>query len=301
MPHPGAFRFQSARAAFAALLKTVSPSAVWMPSYICDAMLLPLTRARIPVKFFGIDARFEVEAGVDVGAGELLLFVDYFGTCRRAVDALFERFEPQRIVMDNAQSLYVPPRACLATLYSPRKFFGVPDGGFLATQLKVDVPTEEDTGSFSRSEHLLRRHAGSAVEGYPAFRRAEESLDDITPRRMSRLTTRLLESVDYDAARQRRNANFRFLHEHLGRLNELRIDPGDVDGPLCYPLLFRPGTRERLLRENIFVPTYWPEVLARATTGRFEAELVERCLPLPCDQRYGRAELQRVVDVVQAN
>jgi len=33
----------------------------------------------------------------------------------------------------------------------------------------------------------------------------------------------------------------------------------------------------------------------------FEAELVERCLPLPCDQRYGRAELQRVVDVVQAN
>jgi hypothetical protein len=171
----------------------------------------------------------------------------------------------------------------------------------LVTERAVQHPSEEDGGSLARCEHLLMRHAGEAEQGYAAFKRAEASLDDAPARRMSRLTTRLLGSVEFDHAKACRNRNFGFLHEHLGHTNELQFDAKAVDGPLCYPLLCAPGVRDRLLRARIFVPTYWPDVRARAAPGSFEAELVDGCVPLPCDQRYTPGELQRVVDVISDN
>jgi hypothetical protein len=300
LAHRDALAFQSARAAFAALLAAVRPQAVWMPALVCDAMLQPLRRAGIAVRFYGIDERFAVDDSVRLRAGELILHVDYFGTCRSVQNALLERFPRDQVVADLAQAFYAPPRDCLASIYSPRKFFGIPDGGLLATQVRVDLPAEEDSGSAGRLEHLLLRYAGAPEDGYAAFRRAEGSLDDVTPRRMSAITRRLLGSIDSSAARRQRTANFAFLHGALGKRNELPIDGGAIDGPLCYPLLGRPGLRERLLRERVFVPTYWPEAAARVGRGRFESRWIERGLPLPCDQRYTPGELRRIVDLVDA-
>jgi hypothetical protein len=300
-PYPDTLRFQSARAAFAALLEATQPVAAWIPALICDSMLLPLRRAGIPAKFYGVEARFEIEAGVQVQPHEILLYVDHFGVCRGAEDSVLRRFAPEQVVLDHAQSFYSAPRDCVATIFSPRKFFGIPDGGLLATWRNVELPSEEDTGSFERCEHLLRRHGGPPADGYAAFRRAEDSLDDAAPRRMSKLTNRLLGSVDFEAARKRRIANFEFLHARLGGMNELPVDLRRLDGPLCYPLLLeKPGMRDRLLGENVFVPTYWLEVLHRVAAGSFEAQWVERGLPLPCDQRYEVADLERIVEIFQS-
>ena len=269
-----------------------------MPAYICDSMVRPLAAAGVETKFYRVNEEFAIDDGVEVGGDELLLLVDYFGICRGATDRARARWGPGRLVLDHSQSFYAAPGACFAAIYSPRKFFGVPDGGLLVTLRGVAEPSEEDAGSVARCEHLLARHAGPPAAGYAAFQRAEGSLDLLEPRKMSRLTARIFGSIDFERVRASRNANFSYLHERLGATNELRIDAGTVDGPLCYPLLSRPGLRDRLLRESIFVPTYWPEVLRRTASG-FEAELVTRCVPLPCDQRYGLADLQRVVDVVE--
>jgi hypothetical protein len=45
--YPDAYRFQSARAAFLALLQTGQPARVWMPRYLCDSMFEPLRRSGI--------------------------------------------------------------------------------------------------------------------------------------------------------------------------------------------------------------------------------------------------------------
>jgi hypothetical protein len=300
-PYPETLRFQSARAAFATLLEATRPVAAWVPALICDSMLLPLWRAGLPTKFYAVDARFEIEAGVQVQPDEILLYVDHFGVCRGAEDSVLQRFASERVVLDHAQSFYSAPRDCVATIFSPRKFFGIPDGGLLATQRNVELPSEEDSGSLERCEHLLRRHDGTPADGYAAFRRAEDSLDDVAPRRMSKLTSRLLRSVDFEAARKRRIANFEFLHARLAGMNQLALDVRKLDGPLCYPLLLaKPGMRDRLLAENVFVPTYWREVLDRVPAGSFEAQWVERGLPLPCDQRYEIVDLERIVEILQS-
>ena len=50
----GAYRFQSARAAFLALLRAGKPERVWIPRYICDAMVLPLRYAGIDYVFYSV-------------------------------------------------------------------------------------------------------------------------------------------------------------------------------------------------------------------------------------------------------
>jgi hypothetical protein len=115
---------------------------------------------------------------------------------------------------------------------------------------------------------------------------------------MSRLTSRMLASIDFERAKGIRNENFKALHEKLGGWNKFPIDMAQVDGPMCYPLFIDlPGLRERLIASRIFVATYWKDVRQTVEGGSWEENFVKNIVPLPCDQRYGEREMQRVVEV----
>ena len=298
---PGALRLQSARACLEALLREIAPPRVWVPRYICDAMLQPLRRLGVAHSFYGIDRSLRLAPGPEIGPRDLLLCVNYFGLAGDAEQDAIARFGAERVVLDRAQAFHAPGCDCRAAIYSPRKFFGLPDGGLLATPAPIAPPAQRDAGSVGRSTHLLMRHDGPAQAGYAHFRRAEETLDDAAPRTMSALTARILDSIDVEAARRRRVANFAYLHERLGRGNELAIGAEAAQGPLCYPLLVRrEGLRERLIENKVFVPAYWPDVLGRCAPGDPEHDLARFCVALPCDQRYGARELERVAALAAA-
>lgn len=297
--YPDALMFQSARAAFLALLRVGAPRRVWMPRFICGSMFAPLYQADIECLFYSIDDKLDISDQIKLDDGDWLLYVNYFGICSRQVDRVLTRFNPYQVVIDNSQAFFSPSRDCLATIYSPRKFFGVPDGGLLFSQLQISLPEEEDSGSLNRMVRLLTRLAESPEAGYEDYQRAEMSLQDIEPRRMSRLTQRLLLSLDFEVIRRKRNDNFRSLHERLGEYNPLQIDLSAVDGPLCYPFITKEaGLRQELINERIFVPTYWPDILSREDEGSYEYWMVNACLALPCDQRYDKSEMERILAIV---
>ncbi|HZZ04018.1 hypothetical protein [Paraburkholderia sp.] len=298
--HDGALRFQSSRAAFLALLRSLRPAAVWMPWYICDAMIEPLRMAGTAVKRYRLDSDLRVQS-VDLAQDEWLVYVNYFGLCEHQVDDVLRRFPSERVVIDNAQALFAQPRDCLATLYSPRKFLGVPDGGYLVTQQRIDMPNAIDHASVQRCGHLLSRLAQDAEIGYADYAAAEESLKYQQPLQMSQLTQRMLASVDYDAVRARRVANFAFLHEKLQRYNRFTFHHREDTAPLCYPYFGAPtGLREALRAQRVYTPGYWPDVAAAEGVPEFERDLPDSTLFLPCDQRLARDDLapivQRILD-----
>lgn len=299
MRYPQALKYQSARAAFLALLRQ-SPHVkrVFMPFYICDAMLAPVRVAGKEVCFYSLDEKLAVSRQVTLHAGDLLLYVNYFGICTPQCDALLQRFNPDQIVLDCSQAFYATPRDCYANIYSPRKFFGVPDGGLLVTASPVRLPVSQDTGSQGRMQHLIKRLGGTAEEGYQDFQRAEASLDDMEPCGMSIITQRLLQAVDTETVRIARNHNFAYLRNNLDKTNTLNF-PVEVDGPHCYPYLpVQPVDKKKLLRHRVFVAKYWPDVLQRVLPGSFEERLVHQCLPIPCDQRYDEKTLDRVLALI---
>ncbi len=299
--YPMAQGFNSARAAFYGLLQAGKPSAVWMPNWICDAMLAPLYALQIPVRFYDIDVDFTPSHSVAPEQGEWLLYVNYFGLCHRQEEELRQRIKPQQLIFDRSQAFFSPPQHELAAIYSPRKFFGVPDGGLLHSTIKVIEPEPDPDGSLNRMEHLLRRLAEGAEAGFSAYQDAEKTLATLPGTALSPLTERLLNSIDFAVCEQRRLANFRRLHSLLGDINELNLPAQVSHGPLCYPLLVRkPGLRERLQSKRVYISTYWQDAAARLLPGSTEYDFLHYLLPLPVAQNYGEKDMNRLAKHVRA-
>lgn len=292
---PTGHGFQSARAALFSLLSSRRPGRVWVPAYICGAVPDAIDKAGILRIPYELDDRLCVPDGLKVEADDIVLCVNYFGLCEEAVDRSIVAYGADRIVVDDAQALFSPPRECLGTIYSPRKFVGVPDGGYLVTSARIALPATQDAGSLPRTQHLILRHAAGAEAGYAHFRAAEQSLADPAPMRMSRLTMRLLKSIDFARVSRRRLANYHAYQAQLGTINLLRL-PARVDAaPLYYPFVTTcAGMSERLIARRIFVPSLWPE-------SPFErhARAGQYLVPLPLDQRYGTATITEVAEAVR--
>ncbi|EIC22603.1 hypothetical protein [Thiorhodovibrio frisius] len=302
LPHNGLQGFQSARAAFLALLRAGRPNRVWLPKYICNAMLAPLMRAGMAYAWYDLTEHWQVDPAIQLQTGDWLVYVNYFGLCSKPVDDLLQRFPPEQIILDYSQAFFAPPSPqALATLYSPRKFFGVPDGGLLHSQIPVPQSTHIDQDAFARMSHLLRRLGDTPEAGYTAYQHAEHSLDDPEPKRLSPLSARILSSIDFDAVRAKRRANFQYLHSRLGADQQSFAAMKDTDIPLCYPYRSdQPGLRQALIRQRLFIATYWPEALERLAPHRANS-LVNNLLPLPIDQRYGNEDMERIATAILAH
>jgi len=298
--YPEALAFQSARAAFRALLEAGQPRSVWVPWFICETMTDQVAQAGIEVKRYALAPDLAPEPGFAPASDEWLLYVNYFGTCEAQVDALLDRFPPGQLVIDDSHALFSPPRPCLASIYSPRKFVGAPDGGYLVTSLEVPLPALEDQESARRCMPLLNRAAQGPEPFYADFLLTQETLAHQPPLRMSKLTHALLRSVDYQDAAKRRRANFSVLASLLGGLNQMDGAGATASVPLAYPFIGREsGLREKLIANRIYVPQFWPHLAgAVEPVPAFERMLAQRCLPLPCDQRYAPSDMRALAGLV---
>jgi hypothetical protein len=291
--YPDAMRLNTARNCLEYVLAARSYRKIYLPAYSCDVLFEPLDRLGIEWELYSIDASLDPVFERELGEDEAFLYINYFGVKGATVGQLAGRFGASLIV-DSAQAFFDRPIAGIDTFYSPRKFFGVPDGAYLFTDGSIDASIDRDV-SYQRMTHLVRRIDSGPEAAYADFQRAESSLMNQPILRMSRLTERLLSSIDYAGAAAARVRNFAYLDEALGQRNLLGSIRGGP-GPLVYP--FRsddPNLRNRLITKKVFVATYWPGIGARTTGFEFERMLAEQIIPLPVDQRYGEDELLAIV------
>jgi hypothetical protein len=292
--HAGAVALTSGRACWHAILRTCRPTRVLLPFYICDAALRPLTATRTPVEFYPITEAFVPGGDCTPSAGELMLVVNYFGVLSPFVEARAGA-AADRVVVDDTQAFFRRGRPDAWSFNSVRKFFGVPDGGFLyGPATGVDgLPPADGTDC----EHLLTRLSGDDQKAWVQFKQHEARID-IEPRAMSVVSARLLGAADLDRARRRRHTNFDTLHRLLGPLNTIGLSLGDAgpEAPMCYPFLPAADVdRTALSRLGVFVPRLWPEVPDRSTPGfAWERQVAQRILPLPIDHRYGPCDMEKV-------
>ena len=262
-----------------------------------DTSRLQLTPASIKIPPDGDPIKQELP---ELEEGEFLLYTNYFGIKEKYVDRLASRYGG-RLVVDNALALYSPARPGVASLYSPRKFSGLPDGGIAVMDADQPLPEpEERDESLPDAAFLLGCLERGPERASAACGRNERRLENAPLRKMSRLTERLMRGIDYEQARLRRMDNFLFLHERLGHLNRLSVEPDSLSAPFCYPFWTAfPELRNVLIDERILVPLLWPEVLEQAPEGSLERKLALHLLPLPVDQRCGPQDMERVVRTVE--
>lgn len=294
--HHGTLAFDSAHNALRYYLCKKKVRHIYIPYYICATITEAIHKEGVACDFYFISDDLKPVWQKLSGKPDAILLVNYFGLL-----ALNENMIPadfKHIIIDNSQAFYAPANIGQATIYSPRKFFGVPDGGYLAS----DLENNEDLAlaqSYQRFGHLLMRSDLDANKGYSEFRKNENALSESEPRRMSRLTEKLLKSIDYSGSQIRRRQNFLRVHDALTKFNQLSINPVETDTPMIYPLLTEnSGLRSYLIEKKIYVAQYWREVLSSVPENSFEYKLADNLIALPIDQRWDDTDMERLIDCV---
>lgn len=290
--YPDLIPLNTASNALLYILKARKIQKLYIPYFLCNSVSDLCDREGYSYEFYPIDPHFHPIFEQKLAQNEYLYVVNYYGQIDNCqIGSLKERYT--RIIVDNVQAFFQPPLPGIDTIYSCRKYFGVPDGAYLSTSEVLNVALSQDV-SMNRMGHLLGRFEGNwASDYYENFKLAEDSLSDLELRSMSKLTHNMLGAIDYAYVKQKREQNYTFLDAHLRNYNLLTLT--NASGPYAYPFYCKNGmeVKKKLAEKKIYVPTLWPNVLD--LEGTPEKDYAENILPLPCDQRYDFGDMERLV------
>lgn len=295
--HKDALCLNSARSCLEYVLRVRNYHTVYIPYYTCEIVLQPFQLLHVNYVFYNINEQLEPVNLPELKEDEAFLYTNYFGLKQSCVERLSKHYGT-RLIVDNAQAFFAPALYGIDTFYSPRKFFGVPDGGYLycSVSLNMEIP---QAVSHDRMSHLLKRIDLDAQAGYDNFKQNDELLSEQPLLRMSNLTGKLLESIDYQPITTKRHDNYQLLDNSLGSCNQLRLDLSEHAVPMVYPFLTdNADLKKKLIENKIFVATYWPNVMEWCKEDDWEFHLAHQTCFLPIDQRYGKDDMGRIIDIV---
>lgn len=286
-PLPDGVLLNSGRNALRHTIRKLGVKHIHVPYYTCPVVWDALKAEGCKLEFYEIGE--DLKPRTIFPRNDIVLYTNYFGCCGGIVDELAADYP--NLIVDCAQAYYASPKG-RASFSSPRKFFGVPDGGVAyGVDFKPHGGEYTLDDSRDRMAHLHLRKNGEVEKGYVAFRNAEASLDGAEIMCMSPETRRMLGHVDKRHYADIRMSNFAFLDNALH--TEFLFHRSSDDVPMVYPYITdNPRLRSSLIQDKIYVASYWPGV---CNCGNLQ----ERILPLPIDQRYGEEDMARIVEIIR--
>ena len=281
----------TARNALVYLLKARKIKKLYIPYFLCDSVSGVCNREGYKYEYYKVDEHLRPVFDKEISEGECFYLVNYYGQI--SDDEILEfKNKYGNLIVDNVQAFYQKPVLGIDTIYSCRKFFGVPDGAYLSTNIILGEELYQDI-SENRMAHIIGRAKESASAYYAAYTANEGLFENLKLKLMSELTHKLLSDIDYQKCKCKREENFKYLHERLGAKNKLNITI--PEGPYMYPFYSENGMtlKKKLAAKKIYIPTLWPNVLDMDC--KIEKDLAENILPLPCDQRYDEDDMNDII------
>jgi hypothetical protein len=294
--HKDLLALNTGRNALLYLLKAKNIQKLYIPYYLCNSVSNMLKKHGFDFEYYHIDADFNPIFNKKLCESEYLYIVNYYGQLTNdKVIHLNQKYG--KIILDNTHDFFKKPIDGVDTIYSCRKFFGVPDGAYLSTDSVLDEVIEIDI-SKDRMTHILGRFEGSASDYYSSFQENDASFNFEPLKFMSKLTKNILGAIDYKKVKEIRDENYAYLESKLKKMNKLRlITP---EGAFAYPFYLENGVeiRKKLAAKKIYIPTLWPNVLEDTPESSLEYDYAANILPLPCDQRYGEDEMKYMINKI---
>ncbi len=293
-------RLNSARSGIYHAMRLYGCSVIYLPYYLCPTVSLFLSRKGIQIKKYLINNQFEPQIDF-VEEGAAVLIVNYFGILSGSkLLSLVRKYE--KVIIDNCPSFFSEPMEGCYSVYSTRKFFGVPDGCYV-----IGANAGRFTDEYSRdyssdtASFLLKRHEIGCNASYAGRMKNEERIDASDILNMSELTRVLLTGIDYKSISRKRRENFRIACDLYKKIN--LIDPeiytDENSTPMVYPLVIKDDSFVDKLREKqIYTGRWWKSVLNEVADNSFEAFMSRYMIPVPIDQRYNEKEITYVSEEV---
>ena len=292
----------SCRNALVYIVKAKGIRVIYLPYFNCKVVFETLSKfcPETEIHYYHIDSFFRPRIDT-VDINQWIYYINYYGL----QEGVIQELPYHRIIIDNAQAFYSPPAKNINTIYSARKFFGVSDGGYLSTSSILDQTLQHDT-SWENSQYLLKRIDCGASAAYEDFRFASGRLAGRPLMKMSLLTQAIMSGIDYDLVKRKRKRNFKILHSFFSRINKLSAAINisvELDSfvPLCYPLMIASSkdVRKHFIENNIYIPTYWPELKDSMELNNDELDFVNHIICIPIDQRYEDSHMKTIISTYE--
>ena len=291
-------RFNCGRSAITAAALSIPDLLIYIPYYNCSVVRESLERYGIPYRQYYIDENMEpIVQKLDTN--EWLLYVNYFGcSSNETIYKIVNKYK--RVIFDNTQAFFAEPilDGICFNVYSPRKFVGVCDGAYLiwSGEQTVNMDYPRDI-SWEKAGYLFKSIELGTNVAYSDNLKSKDSLSEGI-KLMSVLSRRMLRSIDYNIIIEKRNSNFKVLHERLQFINKFRI-PVEYNAPFVYPLYVENNNlRSKLVENKIYVSQWWKYLIYEVKQNSYEARLSKWLFPLPIDQRYTNADMESIADIV---
>ncbi len=109
------------------IVKKLNIQETYLPFYTCPVVWQTLRGLNCNIRFYHIDRNFMPV--YDFPANSFIIYTNYFGVSAKNVELLSLKYP--NLIVDNAQSFYMPLNYGVAGFNSPRKFFNIKNSAVL--------------------------------------------------------------------------------------------------------------------------------------------------------------------------
>ncbi|MBQ8041133.1 MAG: hypothetical protein IJ274_14920 [Lachnospiraceae bacterium] len=322
--------YQSGRNAIEDLLaylkKERNITKILLPDYMCETVKAAAIRAGISLEYYKVDSYFsylpdEIEEKL---SKETCLFVaHYFG--KKPDEEVLKSIQKWKkngtiIIEDVTLSLFSSDndgKVGFGTyvLGSIRKWLPIPDGGFLASYTEKLPPqlcsthVSKYTDFYFMVQAMKREYVkGGCVN--KALKKIymdyyglsiRELFSDYKLYPMSEWTTNYLQNYDICEVIKKRKQNYDYLYEKIESIEGLTCKIKREEGYLPLGMVIETRNRDQLLQylieKGIYCNVHWR--LEPSENNPDSNQLTKGCMTIPCDQRYGKQEMNYIVEALE--
>lgn len=295
---------------------------IYMPSYCCQSMIIPFVINNIDIHFYRVDY-YENTLFFDFdffNEYDVVYILDYFGYKSDIVNEIIirEQSRGKIIIFDITHSYF-----CNYSNFYPdymlmsfRKWFDSNCG--VAYKYKNDFSIQKFNQVNDKYVELKEKAyymKKCYIEGdvniekndfLSLFKQAEYILDtDFISYQADKLSEYKINNIDKNSIIKKRRENAQILlsyfisNKSIYQLVFSKINIDDV--PLCVPIVVNKEERNNihklLIKNNIFCPIHWP-ITDYHDNKYFDDTIYGSEISIICDQRYGKNEMQRIIEVL---
>ena len=299
---------------------------VLIPAYTCQTVITPFEEVGWNCIYYSIHKNLRIDISgllydVEKNQPSIVVVHPFFG-----MDLDDEEISTLNIIKEKGIVIVLDLTQCLFSLKqylfpsfivaSYRKWFPIPDGGYLQNKLKsVDIlQPERENEEFVEKEisamYLRGQYFGNGEQRTKGISillsKAADHIAEfnISAHRMSKVAYNLLIEEDLENNQKCRFRNYKYLFHNVLESEKVSIVCHDLNEVTTAPLYFTLYVNDRfalqrlLAQDSVYAPVIWPVEDDRVLINDEVKYIYDHVLAIPCDQRYDLEDMQRVVDII---
>lgn len=305
---------------------------VMIPAYTCHTCIDPYIQEGFEIFYYGItkDLKIDTNSFLDIFKRETpgIIFISpYYGMnfSEKELELISKASKQGAfIVMDLTQNIFQKRDYEFVDAYigSSRKWFAIPDGGFIEFKNKkyseIAKKILQDSKEFLefssnylqamklRGEYFLIHDENIKTTSRGLYQKSTEIADEkIKIHKMSSYSLKKINDFSEKKNIEKRFQNFMFLDQNIKFNSLLRRVYRDEDikrlhSPLYYPIYCsdRKKVQQALIQEKVYAPILWEVTEDKQLINKEIEFIFKSLLCIPIAQIYGKDEMKRIINVL---